>query len=122
MLSDLSSKELQEKASEYNSIYLNQFSNKCARLSCGGVIELVTAIWLGNIRNGFGVIRPPGHHAESDEAMGFCIYNNVAVAAKCLLENHGAERILIVDWDVHHGNVNFQLLIIIKETACKRLF
>ena len=53
---------------------------------------------------GVAVIRPPGHHAEPEEACGFCIFNNVAVAAAYALENHSLKRILILDWDVHHGN------------------
>ncbi len=55
-------------------------------------------------QKGLAVIRPPGHHAEADEANGFCLFNNVAMAAKYALEMHDVKRILIVDWDVHHGN------------------
>ena len=55
-------------------------------------------------RCGAAVIRPPGHHAEEDEACGFCIFNNVAVAAKYAIEMQGMERVMILDWDVHHGN------------------
>ncbi len=58
----------------------------------------------GNIRNGFALIRPPGHHAEASQAMGFCLFNNVAVAAEYLIKKHGLKRILIIDWDLHHGN------------------
>lgn len=56
------------------------------------------------LSNGFAIIRPPGHHAEADEAMGFCMYNNVAVAAQVAREAWGVNRVLILDWDIHHGN------------------
>lgn len=91
-------------ARRFNSIYLNASSSFCALLSCGGLLELCSAVWTSQTRNGFAIIRPPGHHAEAEEAMGFCIYNNVAVAANFLREKHHARRILILDWDVHHGN------------------
>ena len=56
------------------------------------------------MKNGFALVRPPGHHAERDRAMGFCLFNNVAIGAHYALKNFSLERILIVDWDVHHGN------------------
>ncbi|GAA5820597.1 hypothetical protein JCM3770_007170 [Rhodotorula araucariae] len=99
------------------SLYVNPDSAFCARLSCGGVIEMARAVAEGQIRNGFAIVRPPGHHAEPEEAMGFCFFNNVAVAAKWLRTVYGSStqkdvngrdikmnRILILDWDVHHGN------------------
>jgi acetoin utilization deacetylase AcuC-like enzyme len=58
----------------------------------------------GEAENGFALIRPPGHHAESGEALGFCLFNNVAITAKYLKRRYGLEKILILDWDVHHGN------------------
>ena len=58
----------------------------------------------GTADNGFAMIRPPGHHAENDVAMGFCLFNGIAIAARYLQKNYGLERILILDWDVHHGN------------------
>jgi len=58
----------------------------------------------GRHRSGFAAVRPPGHHAERDRAMGFCLFNNVAIAARYLQDHEGVERVLIVDWDVHHGN------------------
>ncbi|MBI4395088.1 MAG: histone deacetylase [Candidatus Omnitrophica bacterium] len=75
-----------------------------ALLAVGGVLELVDAIMAGEARNGFALVRPPGHHAEPTKALGFCIFNNVAIAARYLQEEYGLERILIIDWDVHHGN------------------
>jgi acetoin utilization deacetylase AcuC-like enzyme len=75
-----------------------------ARRAAGGVLTLVDEVMAGGIDNGFAFVRPPGHHAERDRAMGFCLFNNVAVAAAHLREAHGLERVLVVDWDVHHGN------------------
>jgi acetoin utilization deacetylase AcuC-like enzyme len=79
-------------------------SFEAAQLSAGGFITVIESIMAGEIDNGFAMVRPPGHHAESNRAMGFCLFNNVAIAAAVLLERHKLERILIVDWDVHHGN------------------
>lgn len=75
-----------------------------ACLAAGGVLALLDAIVAGQIENGFAFVRPPGHHAERDRAMGFCLFNNVAIAAEYLRHRHGMERILIMDWDLHHGN------------------
>ncbi|KAF9985429.1 Histone deacetylase hda1 [Mortierella antarctica] len=100
----MSKDDLLEMANSYNSIYLNNSSAFCARLSCGSLIELCRAVALGQVLNGVAIIRPPGHHAEPDEAGGFCLYNNVAIAARYLQKNHGLKKIFILDWDVHHGN------------------
>ena len=67
-------------------------------------MALASAVWNGTVRNGFAVVRPPGHHAEPDAAMGFCIYNNVAVTAMYLRSQLGVGKVAIIDWDVHHGN------------------
>jgi len=77
---------------------------KAAWLAAGGVMEAVRGVLTGEVRNAFALIRPPGHHAERDRAMGFCIFNNEAIAAKYALKAHGLEKVLIVDWDLHHGN------------------
>ena len=66
--------------------------------------SLTRAVLRGEVRNGFALLRPPGHHAERRRGMGFCIFNNVAVAAQAALDEFGLERVLIFDWDVHHGN------------------
>lgn len=79
-------------------------SYKTACLAVGGVLALMEAVFSNKIDNGFALIRPPGHHAEADRAMGFCIFNNIAISASCALKKGWANRILIVDWDVHHGN------------------
>jgi acetoin utilization deacetylase AcuC-like enzyme len=79
-------------------------SYETALLAAGGVLELVDHMMAGKVDNGFAMVRPPGHHAEADRAMGFCFFNNVAIAARHARSTHGLERVLIVDWDVHHGN------------------
>ena len=79
-------------------------SHNIALLAAGGVVAAADAIMAGSVANAFCAVRPPGHHAERDRSMGFCLFNNVAVAAEHLLDQHGLERVAIVDFDVHHGN------------------
>lgn len=79
-------------------------SYEAALLAAGGFCELIEAVWKGRLDNGFALVRPPGHHAERDRAMGFCLFNNVAIGAHYAISRFSLERILIVDWDVHHGN------------------
>ena len=79
-------------------------SYEIALLAAGGVLAAADAIMGDQADNAFCAVRPPGHHAERDRAMGFCFFNNVALGAVYLLENFGLERVAIVDWDVHHGN------------------
>lgn len=75
-----------------------------ARLAAGGFLALLDAVMQGTVGNGFAFVRPPGHHAERHRAMGFCLFNNVAIGAEYLRRRYGFERILVVDWDLHHGN------------------
>jgi acetoin utilization deacetylase AcuC-like enzyme len=75
-----------------------------ARLAVGGVVEACRLLMAGEIDNAFCAVRPPGHHAEVNRAMGFCYFNNIAVAARYLQQAHGVGRVGIVDFDVHHGN------------------
>jgi acetoin utilization deacetylase AcuC-like enzyme len=75
-----------------------------AYLAAGGALAGVDAIMRGEVEHVFCAVRPPGHHAESGRAMGFCLFNNVAIAARYVQKQHGLGRVLIVDWDVHHGN------------------
>jgi len=75
-----------------------------ALLAAGGLIQAVDEVMAGRLDNAFCAVRPPGHHAECNVAMGFCLINNVAVAARHLIEDHNLDRVLILDWDVHHGN------------------
>jgi acetoin utilization deacetylase AcuC-like enzyme len=79
-------------------------SYQAARLAVGGLLALTDKIYDGTVQNGFALVRPPGHHAERDRAMGFCLFNNVACGALYAQKIHEAERVLIVDWDLHHGN------------------
>ena len=72
--------------------------------AAGGACALVDALLTGAAPTAFSALRPPGHHAEPDRAMGFCLFSNAAIAARHALAAHGAERVLILDWDVHHGN------------------
>ncbi len=75
-----------------------------ASLAVGGTFEAIDAVMEGQLDSAFCAVRPPGHHAERDRAMGFCLFNNAAIAARYIQKTHGLERVLIVDWDVHHGN------------------
>jgi acetoin utilization deacetylase AcuC-like enzyme len=70
----------------------------------GGVLNAVDAVMAGDTKRAFCAVRPPGHHATSSRGMGFCIFNNVAIAARHARTSHGLDRVMIVDWDVHHGN------------------
>ncbi len=81
-----------------------ELSFETALLAVGGLLNLIEESWYGRNPAGFAFIRPPGHHAERARAMGFCLFNNVAVGARFLTHHLGAERVLIVDWDLHHGN------------------
>ena len=75
-----------------------------ARYAVGGVLKGVDDVLEGRVKNCFCAVRPPGHHAERSRAMGFCYFNNVAIAARYLQKQHDIDRIMIIDWDVHHGN------------------
>ncbi len=75
-----------------------------ARSAAGGVLNAVDGVVSGKFQNAFCAVRPPGHHATPDRGMGFCVFNNAAIAARYAQEKHGLERVAIIDWDVHHGN------------------
>lgn len=79
-------------------------SFQAAMAAAGGLIYLTQKVIDGELDNGFALIRPPGHHAEPNRAMGFCLFNNVAVAAAWAIKNRGLSKVMIVDWDLHHGN------------------
>ncbi len=113
-----------ELAANHNSSHIDHVRNSCrngtrnldvdtvicpdswdaALLSAGAGLTAVDQIIAGQLDNAFTTVRPPGHHAEKDHAMGFCLFNNVAVAARYAINKHGLNRIFIFDWDVHHGN------------------
>ncbi|KAF9395371.1 Histone deacetylase 4 [Mortierella sp. AD011] len=86
-------------------------SSTAAKVAAGSLINLVDQVVTGRCKNGFAIIRPPGHHAEEDEAMGFCFFNNVGVAVNLTLSRYPLtiQKILIIDWDVHHGNGTQQI-------------
>ncbi len=79
-------------------------SYAAARLAVGALVKGVDLLMAGKIDNGFALVRPPGHHAERNQSMGFCLFNNVAIAAHYAIETLGLDRVMIVDWDLHHGN------------------
>lgn len=79
-------------------------SAEAARLAAGGLVDLCRAVARGALDSGFALLRPPGHHAERARAMGFCLFNNAAVAAQALLDGGDAQRVVVLDWDLHHGN------------------
>jgi acetoin utilization deacetylase AcuC-like enzyme len=79
-------------------------SYEAALMAAGGLFSLIDALMDHSIHNGFALVRPPGHHAEANRAMGFCLFNNAALGAEYGRIRHGLHRILIVDWDLHHGN------------------
>jgi acetoin utilization deacetylase AcuC-like enzyme len=79
-------------------------SYRVALLAAGGVLAAVDAVMAGSVRNAFCAVRPPGHHALKDRAMGFCLFDNVAIAARYVQLRYHVKNVLIVDWDVHHGN------------------
>jgi acetoin utilization deacetylase AcuC-like enzyme len=79
-------------------------SYAAACLAAGAVFNLLAEIWSGRLGRGFAAVRPPGHHAEPDRGMGFCLFNNVALGARYLQKRHGVRRIMVVDIDAHHGN------------------
>jgi acetoin utilization deacetylase AcuC-like enzyme len=83
---------------------ISPYSVESARAAAGSVLAAVDAVFSGSITNALCVVRPPGHHASAAKGMGFCIFNNIAVGARYAQHKYGAERVLIADWDVHHGN------------------
>jgi acetoin utilization deacetylase AcuC-like enzyme len=83
--------------------YVTRSSFEDALLAAGGVITCTRAVMNGDARNAFAIVRPPGHHAEPERAMGFCIFNNIAIAAAYAIKQ-GLERVMVIDYDAHHGN------------------
>ncbi len=102
--------DLKQRSPQKGRIYLDPDtplgpgSLKAAEWAVSGILTAVDWVMEKRLKNAFCAIRPPGHHAEKDHAMGFCLFNNVAIAAKYIQIKYGLERVLIIDWDVHHGN------------------
>ncbi|WP_313475749.1 histone deacetylase family protein, partial [Agrobacterium pusense] len=101
-------RQIPEEDGEINRIeadtYVSQKSLQAALTGIGAAMAAVDDVFTGAADNVFVAARPPGHHAETAKAMGFCLFNNVAIAARHAQKAHGAERVAIIDWDVHHGN------------------
>ncbi|MEE4113134.1 MAG: histone deacetylase, partial [Desulfobacteraceae bacterium] len=99
-----------EATSGRGAVYLDEdtrtsaLSNEVAQLAAGGLCRAIEEVHAGRVDNAFALVRPPGHHAERTAARGFCLYNNVAIAARFAQSKLGLARILVVDWDLHHGN------------------
>ncbi|MCW8843885.1 MAG: histone deacetylase family protein [Rhodobacteraceae bacterium] len=90
--------------------HMSPGSVQAARRAVGGTIAAVDAVLAGDVTNAFVACRPPGHHAETETPMGFCLFGNAAIAARHAIERHGLSRVVIVDFDVHHGNGTQALL------------
>ncbi|XP_034252879.1 histone deacetylase 6 isoform X1 [Thrips palmi] len=103
-LANESQEEMNKQQEKLHSVYLHNNSYESASVAAGCVLQVVDSVLTGESATGVAVVRPPGHHAESDKACGFCVFNNVSLAAKYAIEKHGLSRVLLVDWDVHHGN------------------
>uniref|UniRef100_A0A8C6HTN5 Histone deacetylase 10 n=1 Tax=Mus spicilegus TaxID=10103 RepID=A0A8C6HTN5_MUSSI len=99
----LDKEELHALSKQYDAVYFHPDTFHCARLAAGAALQLVDAVLTGAVHNGLALVRPPGHHSQRAAANGFCVFNNVALAAKHAKQKYGLQRILIVDWDVHHG-------------------
>lgn len=87
-----------------NDTYDNEHTSDCAFRAAGATVKAVESVMNSDVSAAFANIRPPGHHADSNSTAGFCFINNVAVAAAHARQNLGARKVLIFDWDVHHGN------------------
>ncbi|KAK9505138.1 hypothetical protein O3M35_009261 [Rhynocoris fuscipes] len=103
-LNKMTIKQLIEKKEIYQSVYFHQDTYQAACLAAGSLLEVVDSVMKGESCSGVAVIRPPGHHADIDDPCGFCIFNSVAIAARHAIKQYGLKRVLIVDWDIHHGN------------------
>ncbi|NXH11016.1 HDA10 deacetylase, partial [Bucco capensis] len=99
----MNEEELRRVSGNYDAFYFHPSTYRCARLAVGATLQLVDAVMSGQVCNGMALVRPPGHHSQRNAANGFCLFNNVAIAAEYAKLKYGLQRILIVDWDVHHG-------------------
>uniref|UniRef100_A0A674HCQ3 Histone deacetylase 10 n=1 Tax=Taeniopygia guttata TaxID=59729 RepID=A0A674HCQ3_TAEGU len=99
----MNEEELKRVSKNYDAFFFHPSTYRCARLAVGAALQLVDAVMAGKVHNGMALVRPPGHHSQRNAANGFCLFNNVAIAAEYAKLKYGLQRILIVDWDVHHG-------------------
>lgn len=101
---NMSEKELNKLSESYDSIYLTNKTYSAAKAAVGCLLQAIDSVLTDQCLNGFACVRPPGHHSNRTTASGFCIFNNVAIAAEYAIRKHNRKRVLIVDWDVHHGD------------------
>ncbi|NXC60042.1 HDA10 deacetylase, partial [Aleadryas rufinucha] len=99
----MNEEELKRVSENYDAFFFHPSTYRCARLAVGAALQLVDTVMSGKVCNGMALVRPPGHHSQRNAANGFCLFNNVAIAAEYAKLKYGLQRILIVDWDVHHG-------------------
>ncbi|NXN91671.1 HDA10 deacetylase, partial [Rhinopomastus cyanomelas] len=99
----MNEEELKRVSGNYDAFFFHPNTYRCARLAVGATLQLVDAVMSGKVCNGMALVRPPGHHSHRNAANGFCLFNNVAIAAEHAKRKYRLQRILIVDWDVHHG-------------------
>jgi hypothetical protein len=95
-------------------IYYSEGTAVAAKLAAGCTIQACRAVLSGECSTAFSLIRPPGHHATNTEAMGFCFCNNAAAAARAMVNANLARRVLILDWDIHHGNGTQDILVSVR--------
>ncbi|XP_069437923.1 polyamine deacetylase HDAC10 isoform X5 [Ovis canadensis] len=101
----LGTRELQALSKQYDAVYLHPSTFHCARLAAGAALQLVDAVLTGAVRNGLALVRPPGHHSQRATANGFCVFNNVAIAAKHAQQKHGLHSVLYFSWHRYeHGH------------------
>ncbi|XP_030631400.1 polyamine deacetylase HDAC10 [Chanos chanos] len=99
----MSLEDLMTFTQQYGDVYFHPNIYHCAKLAVGATLQLVDSVMTGKVRNGMALVRPPGHHSQRSAANGFCVFNNVAIAALYAKKRFNVNRILIVDWDIHHG-------------------
>ncbi|XP_035258202.1 polyamine deacetylase HDAC10 [Anguilla anguilla] len=99
----MSLEDLMTFTQQYGDVYFHPNIYHCAKLAIGAALQLVDSVMTGQVRNGMALVRPPGHHSQRSEANGFCVFNNVAIATRYAQKRYDVKRVLIVDWDVHHG-------------------
>uniref|UniRef100_A0A1A7Z7A6 Histone deacetylase 10 n=2 Tax=Nothobranchiidae TaxID=405002 RepID=A0A1A7Z7A6_9TELE len=95
--------DLKEFTLQFGDVYFHPNIYHCAKLAAGSALQLVDSVMMERVRNGMALVRPPGHHSMHSAASGFCVFNNVAIAARYAQQKYGVKRVLIVDWDIHHG-------------------
>ena len=107
-LAAMTTSQIRNKSRSYTSksLFINHKTPSSVRLSCGATIEAAMAVAEGRCKRSVAIVRPPGHHAEPNKSMGFCFFNNVAVAAKAILEKTAMEKVLILDWCVDGINTS----------------